>query len=375
MKKQIIIYLGVSLLFMISCKDSKTEVRSFAKIDLEWIDSTSIAENNDFFNGASDVQIIGDSLLAVSSFLTPGVWIMDISNGAIKYRVSDRDIFDIPLYPAAFLVEDFPELHILDPKQKSIFIFHVIDQTLVKKIPLSIPENKMIRTVDSFFWKHDDFFMVELFPSLLNHNRVGFYEEVDELIGIFDNNGSLIDRTLIYPKELKELDYPITPYQTFSQTKSNLNSLKLSFPAERKILEYNPKSTNKISEILEMPFHSDFFEFNPVGLEKEFSPEFQKYWQVQNSHFFKKMVENEEYLIVQTIMRNNDNLEKYEAKSHLFIYDKKNKKWFESSNPMNINRMGYLAGIIGEELIFFEGSQRISEEKYIKRAVLRPIKE
>ena len=31
-----------------------------------------------------------------------------------------------------------------------------------------------------------------------------------------------------------------------------------------------------------------FFEFNPAGLEKEFNPEFQKYWQVPNPHFFQK---------------------------------------------------------------------------------------
>ncbi|WP_332910717.1 hypothetical protein [Algoriphagus boritolerans] len=74
-------------------------------------------------------------------------------------------------------------------------------------------------------------------------------------------------------------------------------------------------------------------------------------------------------------MRNNDNLEKYEAKSHLFIFDKYNKDWSESSNPVNINRMGYLAGIINEELIFFEGSQKITQEKYIKRAVLKPIED
>ncbi|KPQ20156.1 MAG: hypothetical protein HLUCCX10_00130 [Algoriphagus marincola HL-49] len=373
MKNQIIIYLSIAILFMISCKNDQTENSVFEKIELEWIDSISVAENNDFFNGASDAQLIGDSLLAVSSFLTPGVWFLDASNGEIKYRVSDCDIVDIPLYPAGFLIQDFPELHILDPKQKSIFVFHVIDQTLVRKFLLSIPENKMIRTVDSFFWKNEDFFMVELFPSLLNHNKVGFYKEVDELIGIFDHNGTLVNRFLFYPKKLKKLDYPITPYQTFTQTKSNLNSLKISFPSDRFILEYNSINTGKINEILEIPSQSDFFEFNPAGLEKEFNPEFQKYWQVPNPHFFKNMVENEKFLIIQTIMRNNNNLKNYEAKSHLFVYDKNKKKWFESSNPTNINRMGYLAGIINEELIFFEGSQRISEEKYIKRAVLRPV--
>lgn len=74
-------------------------------------------------------------------------------------------------------------------------------------------------------------------------------------------------------------------------------------------------------------------------------------------------------------MRDNDNLESYEAKSHLFVFDKSSKKWFESLNPMNINRMGYLAGIINDELIFFEGNQRVSEEKYIKRAIFRPVED
>lgn len=375
MKDQIVFYLCASFLLMISCKDPQKEVRVFEKIELEWVDSTSVIENNDFFNGASDVKLIGDSLLAVSSFLTPGVWFLDASTGAIKYRVSDRDILDIPLYPAAFITKDFPELHILDPKQKTIFVFHIIDQTLVKKVSLTIPENKMIRTVDSFFWKNGDFFMVELFPSLLNHNRVGFYDEVDELIGIFDHNGTLIDKFLFYPEELKELDYPITPYQTFSQTKSNFKSLKITFPSARVILEYDSNHLGRVNEILKIPSESDFFKFIPAALEKEFNPEFQKYWQVPNSHFFKKMVENENFFIIQTIMRDNDNLESYEAKSHLFVFDKSSKKWFESLNPMNINRMGYLAGIINDELIFFEGNQRISEEKYIKRAIFRPVED
>jgi hypothetical protein len=37
--------------------------------------------------------------------------------------------------------------------------------------------------------------------------------------------------------------------------------------------------------------------------------------------------------------------------------------------------MGYLAGILKNELIFFEGGQNNSESKYIKRAVLRPIED
>ena len=103
MKNQIIIYLSIAILFMISCKNDQTENSVFEKIELEWIDSISVAENNDFFNGASDAQLIGDSLLAVSSFLTPGVWFLDASNGEIKYRVSDCDIVDIPLLPSRLL--------------------------------------------------------------------------------------------------------------------------------------------------------------------------------------------------------------------------------------------------------------------------------
>lgn len=53
-------------------------------IDIEWIDSLEVIEINEFFSGSSDVQLIGDSLVAISSFLTPGVWFIEINSGEIK---------------------------------------------------------------------------------------------------------------------------------------------------------------------------------------------------------------------------------------------------------------------------------------------------
>lgn len=344
-------------------------------IDIEWIDSLEVIEKNEFFNGSSDVQLIGDSLLAVSSFLTPGVWFIEINSGEIKYRIADRDIMDIQLFPAGIHSFNFPILEILDPRQSSIFVFDVVQKSLLQKVKLELPSNKMIKTVDSFFWVDKNHYYIELFPSLLNHNSLEFYSDVDELIGVFDKNGKINDKFLTYPSQLKQLDFHIKPYQAFAQSSNPNFPFKISFPASGDILEINDKSFSKETLFSVIPGKSKFFHFAPARLEKEFNPEFQKNWQVPSSHFFKKIVENEEYLIIQTIMRNNDNLENYEAKSHLFIYDKVKKKWLETTNPLNINQMGYLAGIINNELIFFEGSQKNSESKYIKRAVLRPIED
>jgi hypothetical protein len=360
---------------MFAC-NSKNEIHESPElIDLEWIDSLEVIEKNEFFSGSSDVQLIGDSLIAVSSFLTPGVWFIDVNNGEIKHRIADRDIMDIQLFPAGIHSYNFPILEILDPRQSSIFVFDVVQKSLLQKVKLELPSNKMIKTVDSFFWVDKNHYYIELFPSLLNHNSLEFYSDVDELIGVFDKNGKMNDKFLTYPSQLKQLDFHIKPYQTFAQSSNPNFPFKISFPASGDILEINDKSFSKETLYSVIPGKSKFFHFAPARLEKEFNPEFQKNWQVPSSHFFKKIVENEKYLIIQTIMRNNDNLENYEAKSHLFIYDKEKKKWLETTNPLNINHMGYLAGILKNELIFFEGGQNNSESKYIKRAVLRPIED
>jgi hypothetical protein len=65
---------------MFSC-NPRNEIHEYPKlIDIEWIDSLEVIEKNEFFNGSSDVQLIGDSLLAISSFLTPGVWFIELDS-------------------------------------------------------------------------------------------------------------------------------------------------------------------------------------------------------------------------------------------------------------------------------------------------------
>jgi len=344
-------------------------------MDLVWVDSLQINENNNFFSGSLDVQLIGDSLMAVSSFKTPGIWYLDVNNGNINYRIADGDVMDISIYPSAFNSFSFPYLYILDPRQNAVFKFDVKTKSLLGKVELKFPNEKMIRSVESLFWIKDQTLLIELFPSLLNHNEVDFYSRVDELIGKFDEKGLLESKFLFFPKELQGLDYPITPYLSFSQSSNPEFSLKIAFPASLEIYEVNNANNLESIPFLKIPNGSRYFNSLPAALPKQFNPLAEKYWQVPNSHFFKKIIENDSYLVIQTIMRNNDNLDDFEANSHLFIYDKEKKKWSETAKPLNINRMGYLAGIIKNELIFFEGSQKNSELKYIKRAVLRAIED
>jgi hypothetical protein len=57
------------------------------------------------------------------------------------------------------------------------------------------------------------------------------------------------------------------------------------------------------------------------------------------------------------------------------IYNKKEEQWSETSNPRNILDIGMLAGVVNDTLYFYEGSLMKSDEKYIKRAVLKSIEE
>ncbi len=46
-----------------------------------------------------------------------------------------------------------------------------------------------------------------------------------------------------------------------------------------------------------------------------------------------------------------------------------------TSNPRNILDIGMLAGVVNDTLYFYEGSLMKHDEKYIKRAILKPIED
>jgi hypothetical protein len=74
-------------------------------------------------------------------------------------------------------------------------------------------------------------------------------------------------------------------------------------------------------------------------------------------------------------MNNGELGPRYATYCHLLIYDQKEKAWSETTNPRNLLDLGMLAGVVNDTLYFYEGSLMKHDEKYIKRAILKPIED
>lgn len=367
------ILLFASIFWVASCIQKKKAESMPGIAQLSFIDSVKVIEGNQFFARASQTELIGDSLIAVSSFLTPGIWFIDTRTGEIQHRIVDKEILEISVFPAAFDASKFPFVSILHPKLRSILTFNAVNQTFENKVDLQLPKGKMIRTVESFFLETKDHYLVELYPESGAYQKE-FYSKAGHIIGLFDKEGKLVKSMLEYPEELISLSDPIMPYRTFSQSHTPNRSL-IGFPSSGIIFELNLNNNYAEREILKIPKNSRHFKFDPEILDKSYNPDFQNHLEVPSSHFFYKIVENENFVILQTDMRDNSKLGEYKALSHLFVYNLNDKQWYETENQYEQVNIGLLAGAAKDTLYFFEGSMKKSEAKYIKRAIINYTKE
>ena len=158
---------------------------------------------------------------------------------------------------------------------------------------------------------------------------------------------------------------------------SSNESLYFAFPHERSIKHYDAKDLEKLLEEIPLP-KSRYFNYELKGAEQVYSMEdmnkggIPQGFNIPNNHYFNSIHEAGHLILIQTWLV-GDGSEGLNRRSHLMIYNKSEKEWYETANPRNILDIGMLAGVVSDTLYFFEGSLMQSDEKYIKRAVLRPI--
>ncbi len=355
-----------------SCKEVNERVEPLPEMaQLHIIDSTEVSEENQFFSIPSEVKLIGDSLIAVSSYLTPGVWFIDTGSGKIKHRIVDEEIMEISIFPAAIDVSKFPIVYILHPKLNKIDKFNVVTGEFLGRIELIFPEDKIIRTIESLFLAGEDQFLIELYPSNPNNSIPEFYKSDSGIIGKFNLNGELVSSFLQYPEELSNLDEPLMAYKSFVIDNTRSEPI-IAFPASGEVLTLDEKNTNT-SSIYNLPKSSRYFDFNLQTLPRPINPQVDKNLiQFPTSHFFESIAKNGSNLYLQSEMRDNSQLETYKASSHLFWINLEIEKVYETTY-FDPSELGILAGASMDTLYFFEGSLKKSEKKYIKRGVLKTL--
>ncbi|MDO8967388.1 hypothetical protein [Algoriphagus sp.] len=361
---------------LISCKTvvEKDVIPDFW--DLSVIDSVLVMEDKFFLNSQTQVKLIGDSLLAVSSYRSPMVAIIT-TKGEQVGKIASGDFPIGSFSPSSFDVSEYPIIHILDKKSESVLVFNAKRQEFIKKIKLQLPDDKVIRFMGAKFKKLPDGFLVEMVSSIYDSYHPDFYRASGDQIYFFGNEGQIKNSIVDYPKEYKAVVGSMSPV-TYLTMGDFGNDIALSFPHSKKVNFY---STNgEMIDSVALP-ESRFFDYNLHGADQilDFSEIFasgeQNKVHVPTNHYFNSIHGNREQVIVETWMNNKKTGEEYATYSHLLIFNKEAKKWSETSNPRNILDIGMLAGVVNDTLYFYEGSLMKSDEKYIKRAVLRPIED
>jgi hypothetical protein len=265
----------------------------------------------------------------------------------------------------------------LDKRSESVLVFQVKDQELIKKIKLDLPDGKEIKIMESKFKRIKDGFLVELASSEFEQFNPKYYKESGKLIHFFDEEGRMIgDPFLEYPDVIKNIEGSLSAAD-YLKLSAGDESLYITFPHERLIRRYDTNDFGKFLEQIPLP-KSRYFDYHLEGAEQIYSFEemnktgIPQKFQIPKNQDFNSIHETNKIFIIQTWLI-GDESKGLDRKSHLMIYDKKEEQWYETSNPRNILDIGMLAGMVNDTLYFFEGSLMKYDEKYIKRAVLRPI--
>lgn len=328
-------------------------------------------------NGQSKVQLVGDSLIGVSSYKSPSVGFYHIT-GDQRKRIASGDYPIGSFSPSNYDASEYPIVFILDSKSESVLIFDVEKQELIEKIKLKLPEGKTISFLGANFKKLKDSFLVQL-SSSINNLDPGYYKESGNLIYFFDEKGNEIKNSfLTYPEVIKNFDVSIGPIN-YLQATINGESMCFTFPHERIIRRFSLTNSNKLLEEIELP-KSRFFDYQINSADQIYSFEdFRKSGElssmkIPNSHQFNSIHETPTKIIIQSWLV-GDESNGINRTSHLMVYGKEDEQWYETSNPRNILDIGMLAGVVNDTLFFYEGSLMKQDEKYIKRAVLKSIQE
>lgn len=360
---------------LVACKKASDKNALPLLIELDIVDSVLVKEKDFFMNGQFHVELIGDSLIGVTSYKSPSVGFYHIS-GKQRKRIASGDFPIGSFLPSYFDASEYPVVYILDKKSESILVFNNEDQEFLKKIKLDLPEGKEVKLLGSKFKKLEGGYLIELASSLNNNFHPDYYRESGKLIYLFNDEGKVTENPFLeYPDEIRKIEGSLkaVDYLNFS---SNKNSLLLSFPHEKKIRWFEINQFGKLLEEIRLP-KSRHFDYQLKGADgivfyRGPSTLNEQKISIPSNHYFVKIVESSEKVIIQTWLV-GDETKGLNRTSHLMVYDKDDEQWFETSKPRDILDIGMLAGVVKDTLYFYEGSLMKHDEKYIKKAVLRPI--
>ncbi|MFN3998698.1 hypothetical protein [Algoriphagus sp.] len=367
----------LTVLLLESCNSGFDQKNEYVQLEeLILIDSVLIEEKKGFLARPSKSTLLNDTLIAIESMQAKGIWIINRKNGKEETSLLDKSIMGVSFFISNSDWSNYPEVYILDGLSSNVYHLNLEKgknetEIIINKIPIQLPQGFSFRVFADLFWFRGNEFYIELSPDGTRQTSIDFYKKAGKFIGVFDLNGNFKYRFLDYPPSLTNLKGFIEPTSVYSFGRLNQTEFALSFPSERHLLLMDSQDTTAIEKI-SFP-KSQYFEFEWPYLEEEVSHDMAAPKLYPTPHRFGEMIFDKENLYLQSFMKDNVNFSTFTLMSHIMKYNFETKTWIESRNPKNFLDLGRFAGVLNDTLYFVEASVMNRNEKYIKRAVLKPI--
>lgn len=347
--------------------------------ELVVLDSIRIIESYGFLSRSSNSFLINDSLIGIESRYSKGIWIIKTTSGLEENSIIDQAVLGTPIYPTKVYWTQYPTIYILNGITQSIFEVQFSKNkndpiSKLDKTRLELPKDTRIMPDARSFWIKENDFFVELAPINTFKSSNQFYKNSGKFIGVFDKNGKFKYRFLDYPKSLTNLTGFLEPGPIYSSGIINNSNLAISFPSERTLNIYKESTSYKDQITINFP-RSQSFNFNLPILDQEVSNGIGLKENNPAPHYFGEIKSDKDNIYLQSFMKDNENLEKWRLTSNILKYDLTQKEWIESLEPKDFFTVGELAGVQNDTLYFVDVGMINKDEKYIKRAVLKPIEE
>lgn len=346
--------------------------------ELIFIDSVLIEEEKGFLTKPAKSTILNDTLIAIESMYAKGIWIVNTKTGKEETSLLDKSVMGVSFFISNSDWTNYPEVYILDGRSSNVYHLNLEKgknetEIILDKISIKLPKGFSFRIFADLFWFRGNEFYIELSPDDTRQTSIDFYKKAGKFIGVFDLNGNFKYRFLDYPPSLTNLKGFIEPTSVYSFGRLNETEFALSFPSEKHLLMINSRDTTEIKKIA-FP-KSQYFEYEWPYLEEEVFHDMTAPKSFPAPHRFGELIFDKENLYLQSFMKDNVNFSTFKLMSHILKYNFRTKTWKESRNPKNFLDLGIFSGVLNDTLYFVEASVMNRNEKYIKRAVLRPIED
>lgn len=377
--KQCYLSLILFVLLLASCDSDDDQSSEYVQLEeLIFIDSVLIEEEKGFLTKPAKSTILNDTLIAIESMHAKGIWIVNSKTGKEETSLLDKSVLGVSFFISNSDWTHYPEVFILDGRSSNVYHLNLEKgknetEIIVAKIPMQLPEGFSFRIFADLFWFRGNEFYIELSPDDTRQTSIDFYKKAGKFIGVFDLKGNFKYSFLDYPPSLTNLKGFIEPTSVYSFGRINETEFALSFPSEKHLLIMNSRDTTAIEKIA-FP-KSQYFEYEWPYLEQEVSSDMSSPKSYPSPHRFGEMIFDKENLYLQSFMKDNVNFSTFKLMSHIMKYNFETKTWTESQNPKNFLDLGIFSGVLNDTLYFVEASVMTRNEKYIKRAVLRPIED